>query len=196
MKKGFITNKIGTFVLAVLASSCTWFPAHAGVIKYTASDLADVTPGEDLWRYDYTVSGHAFVQSEFFDIYFVPSLYANLMSATGPNTDWDVAILQQPKPDNLPPFDTGIFDFFALLDNPSLTGTFSVTFTYLGAGSPGAQPFEFFGADSALLQSGETSKPVSGIPEPSSVALALVGLAALVSGFHRTSKLRARISDQ
>lgn len=182
MNIGRVTSKIATFVLAVLAPLFTGFPAHAGVISYVATDLADVTPGEDLWRYDYAVGGHSFLQSEFFDIYFAPNLYGELTSASGPNDDWDVAILQQPTPGNLPPFDTGIFDSFALLDNPDVAGLFSVNFVYLGAGTPGAQPFDIFGADSSLLESGTTSRPVSGVPEPSSVALALIGLGALAAG--------------
>lgn len=42
--------------------------AQAATITYTATNLADVTPGEDLWRYDYVVSGGDFLHSEFFDL--------------------------------------------------------------------------------------------------------------------------------
>ena len=82
----------------------TFIPAQAEKIAFVATDLVDVTPGEDLWRYDYTVSGsHNFAQFEFFDIFFDPSLYGALSDASAPNGDWDVLILQQPNPINLPP---------------------------------------------------------------------------------------------
>src|SRR5437867_3457999 len=119
----------------------TFIPAQAEKIEFVATNLVDVTPGEDLWRYDYTVSGsHNFLQSEFFDIYFDANLYGTLSAETAPNADWAVAILQQPTPANFPPFDTGIFDSFSLADNPSLSGVFSVSFIFLGSGRPDAQP--------------------------------------------------------
>src|SRR5688572_10304639 len=101
--------------------------SHAATIEFVATDLPDVT-AEDLWRYDYRVSGRSFLQFEFFDIYFDPLLYRNLANESLAGPDWDVAILQQPNPLNLPPFDRGMFDAFALVDGPSLTGTFSVSF--------------------------------------------------------------------
>jgi hypothetical protein len=143
--------------------------------------LADATPGEDLWRYDYKVSGRSFVQSGFFDIYFDPDLFASLLAGPPPNADWDVTILQQPAPGNLPPFDTGIFDAFALTSDPSLVGTFSVSFAYRGTGSPGAQPFEIFDDLSNSVETGFTTL----IPEPSTAALSLIGLAGALIRFRR-----------
>lgn len=153
---------------------------QAARIDFAPTDLVDVTPGEDLWRYDYTVSGPSFQQSEFFDIYFDPSLYAMLTAGPAPNADWDVLILQQPNSANLPPFDVGIFDAFALVGSPSLSGAFSVSFVYLGTGIPGSQVFEIYDADSSLVETGLTTVPRAEevIPEPSTLALLLAGLAA------------------
>jgi hypothetical protein len=162
---------------------------QATTIAYLPSDLADVTAGEDLWRYDYTVSGRTFLQSEFFDIYFSPSVYASLTAAPAPNPDWDVAILQQPTPGNLPPFDRGMFDAFALAADASLAGTFSVSFVYLGSGTPGAQTFEIFDAGSSLLETGFTTLTPQ-IPEPSSVPLSLIGLIGCAIHLRRRFHLR------
>jgi hypothetical protein len=162
--------------------------SRATTIEYVATDLVDLTPGEDLWRYDYTVSGRAFLSSEFFDIYFVPSVYGTLALEPTANTDWDVRILQQPNPVNLPPFDTGIFDAFASIDNASVADAFSVNFVYLGTGTPGAQMFDIFDANANLLESGITARPGGVIPEPSTIMLSVLGLAVLGSKFHRARK--------
>ena len=165
------------------------------VIEFVATDLPDTTVGEDLWRYDYNVSGRTFLQSEFFDIYFDPLIYGTLTAGPSPNADWNVIVLQQPNPMNFPPFDTGIFDSFALVNGPSLTGTFSVAFIYLGSGTPGVQPFDIFDANSNLLESGFTRRPVGEpeIPEPSTISSFLLGLTATVLKFHRSLKIRREV---
>jgi hypothetical protein len=169
-------------LLVLFAASGT---APAATIFYTISDLSDTTPGEDLWRYEYAVSGRDFLASEFFDIYFDPNLYGTLTAGPAPSADWDVAILQQPNPANFPPFDRGMFDAFALTGGPSLSGTFSVDFVYLGSGIPGRQPFEIFSADADLVERGFTAL----IPEPATTALCLLGL-LLTIGLHRRSQLQ------
>src|SRR5262245_55788680 len=107
--------------MALLAATSLFLPrADATSITFIATDLTDITLGENLWQYDYTVSGRNFLQSEFFDIYFDPSLFASLTAGPTPNSGWDVTILQQPNPVNIPPFNVGIFDAFALQNTPSL----------------------------------------------------------------------------
>jgi hypothetical protein len=163
--------------------------AQAATIGFAATDVADAVPGEDLWRYDYTVSGVAFLQSQFFDIYFDPLLYGHLTPGPAPNADWDVLILVQPDPTVLPPFDRGRFDAFALTDNPSLAGTFSVTFVYLGSGSPGSQPFDVFDANGNVLTSGFTT-PIGAIPEPATFTSMLAVWGVLGIRFVRKCKAR------
>lgn len=182
-------NKKDVLLVAIVLA--TSLPiSQAANITFAATDLVDITAGEDLWRYDYTVSGRGFLQSEFFDIYFSPALYRSLIASPAPNADWDVLVLQQPDPTILQPFDRGIFDAFAVIDGPSLSGTFSVSFIYLGAGNPGAQPFEIYDPSSILAESGFTSAPANVIPEPSTGALFLIALAAGATLFHRRSSLR------
>lgn len=177
-----------TLLALMLLGLCPWNAARATTIEYIASNLADVTPGEDLWRYDYTVTGRSFLQSQFFDIYFQPTLFAALAAGAAPNTDWDVAVLQQPTPGNLPPFDRGMFDAFALSDDASLTGLFSVSFIYLGSGSPGSQAFEIYDAGSNLLETGVTTPLGGAIPEPSTLALLAGGLLVGALKLRRTRR--------
>ena len=167
-------------VLLIATFSLVTSNAYAASIGYSLLDLTDVNPGEDLWRYEYTVSGHTFLQSQFFDIYFDPVLYGALTAGPSPNPDWDILILQQPNPANLPPFDKGIFDAFALADSLSLFEIFSVNFVYRGAGTPGAQPFEVFDENSNRIESGFTTLLSDvPIPEPSTIWLSLIGLMVL-----------------
>jgi hypothetical protein len=140
-----------------------------------------------LWRYDYTVSG-SFPQGWFFDIYFDSTLYQNLTDASAPNADWDV-FLVQPNPANIPPFDRGMFDAFAL-NNPSLSGTFSVSFVFLGLGTPGSQPFLIFDADFNPVETGLTSPFAQEIPEPSTAALTLTAIVTGAIFLRRKLELR------
>jgi hypothetical protein len=175
-------------VLMLLTGVLIISSASAATIEFVTTDLPDVTPGEDLWSYEYTVAGRTFLQSEFFDIYFDPLLYGTLAPGPVLNAGWDTRVLQQPNPVNLPPFDRGIFDSFALVNNPSLAAAFSVSFVYLGTGSPGSQPFEIFDASANLLESGLTSPAAGAIPEPSSIVLSLLGLAVFGTKLCRTRK--------
>ena len=184
------TKRATIVVLVVLAVSCIAQPARASVITFVATDLADVTVGEDLWRYDYSVSGRNFLQSEFFDIYFDPTRYRALSAGPAANADWDSIALQQPNPAVLPPFDVGIFDSFALVGGPSLADIFSATYVFIGPGAPGSQKFNIYDASSNLIETGFTVRPVSGIPEPSTISLSLIGLMAFAVLFLRSYNMR------
>ena len=175
--------------LALLAVGCA-VSSQAVTIEYVVTDVTDVTVGEDLWRYDYTVSGHAFLASEFFDIYFDPLLYGTVQAFPTPNNDWNPRILQQPTPGNFPPFDVGMFDAVALAGNASLANAFSVNFVYLGNGVPGTQRFDLFDANTNLLESGFTTPPVSTIPEPCTILLAALGLAVFGRKSHSAPGVR------
>jgi hypothetical protein len=120
-------------IFAALMCAAPWFGAAS--IAYTATPLGGAT-----WRYDYVVGNDAASGDiEEFTIYFAPGAYSNLVSAA--TAGWDILVIQ---PDAQIPAD-GFYDGLsvgpAIAPGTSSAG-FSVTFTFLGSGIPGPQPFE------------------------------------------------------
>lgn len=177
--------------LSILASGLLIFGAsglaNATAISFTATDLADVTAGEDLWEYTYSVSENTFSADTGFTIYFDLDLYDFLdPSPSLPNTDWDV-ISWNPDP-NLP--DDGAYDAYALVDNASLADTFSISFVWLGDSSgPGSQFFEVYdGLTWSVIESGHTTSNTAPVPEPTTMLLFSTGIAGFVG-----SRIRNKI---
>ena len=165
-------------VLGLLMGLCSIPTAVlATTIEFEASDLADVTAGEDLWRYSYRVSDFGFDSDFGFTIFFDYQLYGPLSAAELVNADWDVLLIQA----DLALPDDGFYDALALSDNASLADPFAMTFVWLGPGSPGPQPFEVYGPGFETLEMGTTAP----IPEPTVALMMLVGL--LVLGLKRHS---------
>ncbi len=158
--------------------------AHAIGIYYQATDLADTTAGEDLWQYTYTVSDHTFTADTGFTIYFDLGLYDLLDPAPpDPNADWDI-LTWDPDP-NLP--DDGAYDAYSLADSASLADQFTVSFVWLGAGTPGAQFFDVYdGLSWEVLESGNTA--AAPVPEPATMLLLATGLAGLAALRKRSRK--------
>ncbi|MBE3024495.1 hypothetical protein IMS62_07385 [Janthinobacterium sp. GW458P] len=151
---------------------CAMSAAHATSIGYAASSL-----GGTQWRYDYTVSNTSLaVPIEEFTLFFSVGQYARLRNvSTAPG--WDVLLVQ---PDPAIPA-SGYVDALALaggiVPGGAATG-FSVTFDYLGAGSPGAQPFTILDPVSFIeLDSGSTQP--AAVAVPSTPWLLLAGILAL-----------------
>lgn len=147
--------------------------ATAGVIDYTTTSL-----GGNLWRYDYTINNTTpSIGFDGFTVYFDVNSFELLTGATAP-ANWDLLVLE---PDTTLPAD-GLYDALHLGgpvgDGVSLSG-FSVSLTYLGAGTPGAQPFELYMSDPfAVVYTGETSelRDPGQLPEPTSLALVLLAI--------------------
>ena len=154
--------------------ACLVFPAQAAMIHYQAVDLPDAIVDEDLWQYRYTVSDHSFDSNTGFTLYFDATLYSNLQNPPpAVNTDWDLLVTQ---PEPLLFDEPGIYDALALIDRPSLAGSFSLTFVWLGSGMPGSQAFELYDAAFNSIVSGSTVHQPSPIPAPPALWLFGVGL--------------------
>jgi hypothetical protein len=163
-----------SFLLVIALSLLVLFSASPAIadgvsVQYTTTDL-----GSSTWQYDFMLQG-AFLANWGVAIYFPTTAYGEPITdlATG-SSDWSTFALQ---PDPTIPA-SGEFDIVALIDNPSLSSTFDVTFTWNGTGTPGGQAFDLFDFTNgaALLASGNTVAT----PEPRSLVLLLfAGLAYL-----------------
>lgn len=151
--------------------------AHAGLVDYATTPL-----GGNLWRYDYTINNTT--PSTAFDeltVFFDVNSYELLSAPTAP-AGWDPIVVQ---PDTGIPA-SGFFDVLSLggflADGQVLTG-FSLTFAYLGPGTPGEQRFDLLNsADFSVTLSGTTTQPGAvPIPEPGTALLVLSGLATVLS---------------
>ena len=139
-------------------------PGRAATVIFTATDLADTTPGQDLWEYSYRVSGVTFTANQGFTIFFDRTLFSQLQNPPSfVNADFDLLVVQ---PD-LALMSNGFYDALALRNAPSLADPFKERFVWLGPGTPGSQPFTVYNTDFSTISQGQTI----GVPEPSSLAL-------------------------
>jgi hypothetical protein len=188
-----LQRAVVAFGLLLLSAS----PSFATSISLQPTDLADTTPGEDLWQYTYTVAGGTFSAENGFMILFLAADYGHL-SDPAPDTDpapfvttdaeWDLLLFD---PD-LPPSADGVLDSLALVSNP-LNLTFSVNVVRLAAGAPSPQTFllyhlvndsvVFDGEGVTQLDPGSTA-----VPEPASVALISTGILLQLARARRRAK--------
>lgn len=147
-----------TLFLAREPGSCA-----AGQIQALATDLTDTTPGQDLWRFTYTLDSFTFQANEGFSVFFDFLKYTDLHNPTpNPSAIWSAITVQ---PDLLLDAD-GFFDAQALVNLPATSGSFSVDFTWLGTDAPGAQPFYTYDSNFHPVFTGTTVVLGTGVPEP------------------------------
>lgn len=178
--------------LGLLAAGLLVAPLQVGAVSVT---YTVANQGGSTWLYSYTLDNRSLAAgiSEF-RIFFKLGDFEDIAVAASP-TDWD-PIVAQPDP-GLP--DDGYVDWLALgaplAFGDSLFG-FQVSFTWLGTGTPGAQPFSvldpvtfasLFDGRTALAG---TAPPPIGVPEPEALGLFTFTLAGIV-----VASLRRRTSS-
>ncbi len=163
------------FIPVLAAASCLAGSLSAATIQYTVTQL----PGAAKYRYNYTVSGITFQANQDFDIQFPAALYSSLINGVA-GSDFTLNVFDA----NNPPGVDGDYSALAKKNNPSLAGPFSIDFTFLGSGQPGAQIYliDQFDANGNLISSSAPAMTVPGggstVPEPAGVTLSLLGLIA------------------
>jgi hypothetical protein len=145
------------FILLVFVST-----GRAALVTYVATDVADTSPGQDLWEYAYTVGLADFTTGEGFTVSFDRHLYTLLQSpAPFVNADWNPLTIQPDLALN----SNGFYDALTLRDHPSLANLFKVQFVWLGSGTPGSQSFVTYNRQFQVTSAGVT------VPEPSTFVI-------------------------
>ena len=179
-------------LLALLV--CSHAASAAVSIQYTV-----VPMGGNVYRYVYSITNNGPGASlQLFDILFDTSLYLEsslqIVSPPAINAQWSQQILHS-VPFAIP----AAYDALAIAGGIPAGATvsgFSVQFTWLGSGTPGAQPFQVFDPITfALLQSGNTTAAqVAPIPSLSTWSFGLLGLALAGAATHQMRLRTAEVS--
>jgi hypothetical protein len=174
-----ITTRIRNVGALLVAQLWPLVPVSAATIDYEATNL-----GGNSWQYNYVVTNDTLgAPLEEVTIFFDVTLYENLAVTASP-PDWGSLVVQ---PDTLLPAD-GFFDSLASVAGIPVSGSlggFSVSFDYLGTGTPGAQPFDVVNPTNfQVLESGTT---IAVIPLPASLWLLISAFGCLGFSARRLS---------
>ncbi len=159
-------------IAAVLLALCCATPARAVQVYFTTQNL-----GGNRWLYAYRLDEFPYAAGYGFSVYFDPELHAALATAPpSPGSDWDAVVVQ---PD-VGLGSEGLYDAQALYDDSTHLAVFRVSFDWLGAGTPGDQPFEVRepSPSFAVVESGTTFAPEpAALAQHAVTALSLAALA-------------------
>lgn len=166
-------------VLAAVLALAAGAPAGAVSVSYLPVAVA----GQNLWSYDYTIAG-TFGAGDILTIEFPDTLYdpASLTLSAPPATLDALSILPAVTPGT-----SSLLQLTAPTAASALTDHASVTFVWLGAGTPANQPFSVESDLGALLGSGNTVVAAA-VPEPAGWLFWLAGLGLLLMMASRRSR--------
>jgi hypothetical protein len=121
-----------------------------------------------------------------------PAVIFGQLSNGAAGTGFELLLFQP----NNPPQSQGDYIALATVDHPSLSGPFTVDFTFSGSGVPGSQPFtisqyDLAGAFENVVFSGSTTATTTA-PEPVSFLFCSVGLISGLFLFFRRSRKDGR----
>lgn len=180
--------------IPICAVFCLCQHALAGTISYVVDHPLARRGPSDTGIYTYFLEGFDLKMDQEIDILFLPDQFGALLD--GVAGDGFGLILFQP---NNPPGTPGDYSAIALLDSPPLTGLFSVTFRFLGAGTPGSQPYSINQYDQngnfiGQIDSGFTVTAPDTSPTPEPGNLAVVALLLAAGGVWQTRRHRLKKS--
>ena len=162
-------------ILAVLGLSTSLYGAciaHAAV-QYQLIDLADPVGAPDMMELVYNID-NGFIAGGGFNLIYSPAQFADLQVTAPLDANWFPSLTQ---PDAAAPLD-GVLSYMALVDSAAGPRTFTVTFTNVGSGKPGAQTYELFDDSFNVVGSGLTT-PIAVVPELPLAAMLSAGLPLL-----------------
>lgn len=162
--------------LGVALMLCAASEALASVmITYTAYDLPDLASGQDLWHYEYTLSG-TLPAFNAVNILFPGDLYSD--PAVTDESRGVFTFLTPPDP--FFPAD-GLLNVTALTDIAGGSSeSVGLDFVWLGAGTPGRQSYEVLSDFFDVIGAGQTSAVGAAVPEPDSTLLLVTALLMLL----------------
>lgn len=176
--------KLKSLLLSILLFFWLSPISYATTVFHNVNDL-----GGGIWEYDYTVANDTLTSDiEEFTIYFEYGFYDNLRVTTPLAVSWDELTV---NPDLIFGFpEDGFYDALSLVSGIAPGNTksgFSVTFDWLGSGTPVSQYFEVVSSTTFdVIDSGNTSR----VPEPSALLILGTGIAGLV-GLSRRLKRKS-----
>lgn len=169
---GFLLPRAAAFVALWAASALA-----SASVTYTATDLADTVPGQNLWRYTYTVSA-PLPPLYSVNLLFSPLLYADL-AVFGSTTGLSPLVL---PPDAFLPAD-GQLTLTATSGIPvGANETVELDFTWLGLGVPGSQSYEVLDDGFNVVGTSPQQTQLAGsvpVSEPTSLGLLALAVGLL-----------------
>jgi hypothetical protein len=159
---------------ALFLAGVIWGSVSAGTVQYQAVDL-----GQNAFRLTYSVSDFSFLENQELAIEFDPAVYQSLSDGVAP-AGFDLLLLQPNNP--LGAF--GIFSALALVNDPVLSGIFSVDVVLTGSGRPGEQRFDINQWDDSgiFLSRVSSGVTVDATTTPEPATLPIAGVALLIGG--------------
>lgn len=169
--------RMATLTAALTLASTAW--AAPGV-TFLATDLADTTAGEDLWQFDYSITG-PLAEFESVNLLFTPSDFSPALAVLTS----DISISTTVTAPVASPAADGQVLATAMAPLPSNAfAAMSVQFVWTGAGRPGAQSFEVLDDHYNVLLTG-TTMMAAAVPEASTVTMLFAGMILLGSVAYR-----------
>ena len=165
---GQSTVRRSLVVLALSVATTVW---AAPSVNFAVTDLPDVVIGEDLWSYDYTITG-PLASFETVNLLFSSLSYGGYILVNSS----DASLSPLVTVPIIAPATDGLVAVTAI-DPVATNGSalLSVHFVWTAAGAPGSQPFEVLDDQFNVVSTGMTSA----VPEASTAALLAAGLLAM-----------------